>query len=130
VTQAAPAAIERTSGDATLALRSLSVRRMPGFTSGGFDFADLSPGINLIHGPNGSGKSTTARAIRGLLWPGHDLAKNASIAGQFAWDGSAWSIDFDAGRVEHRLRRRPGERTTRWARRTARDAAAATAPGS
>jgi pantothenate kinase-related protein Tda10 len=40
----------------------------------GFELADLSPSVALIHGPNGSGKSTTALVIQELLWPGRTAA--------------------------------------------------------
>lgn len=65
----------------------------------GFELADLSPGVTLIHGPNGSGKSTTALVIQELLWPGRTELGRPSAEGWYHDGSSAWHVDLDAGHL-------------------------------
>jgi len=66
----------------------------------GFELAQLSPGVNLIHGPNGSGKSTTARVIQELLWPGRTGLQRPTVGGVYHDRGHQWRIEVDAGHVQ------------------------------
>jgi energy-coupling factor transporter ATP-binding protein EcfA2 len=82
---------------APLHFRTLAVRRMPGFPSGGIRLEDLSPGINLVCGRNGTGKTTAARALQHLLWPGSS-GPDISLAGRFLLDAESWLVDVDGSR--------------------------------
>lgn len=86
----------------SLVFTQLAVERMPGFRREGFTLEDLVPGVNIIFGPNGSGKTTSARAIRGLLWP-DTLTAGSMVLGRVLWNGTPGSARFDAGRVQWHL---------------------------
>ncbi|MCY2925270.1 MAG: AAA family ATPase, partial [Planctomycetota bacterium] len=81
-------------------IRSLAIRRMPGFETAGFDLSDLSEGLNLIIGPNASGKTTVCHAIRGLLWP-EELAglSPVSLASDWADGANAWRLELEGSRA-------------------------------
>ena len=77
-------------------IRKLSIRRMPGFETGGLDLPELGDGLNLIIGPNASGKTTTCRAIRGLLWPETLTGVSpVSLAGQWVEDGDVLRLKME-----------------------------------
>ncbi|HET7560513.1 MAG TPA: AAA family ATPase, partial [Limnochordia bacterium] len=80
-----------------LAFSRLEVRRMPGFSRGGFALDNLSPGLNVVFGPNGAGKTTTARALQALLWP--DGSPRAEVWGRFRFAGGDWVVEA-AGAVQ------------------------------
>ncbi len=50
-------------------LKSLVIKKMPGFLTRELSLHDLSDGLNLIEGSNGAGKTSFGRAIMALLWP-------------------------------------------------------------
>lgn len=79
-------------------IRELTVRRMPGFPSGGIGLSRLCGGINLVRGPNASGKTTTARAIQALLWQEAD--DRISVAGRLEMGGASWLVDVDGRHVQ------------------------------
>ena len=81
-------------------IRSLSVRRMPGFEQSGFDLDQFSDGLNLVIGPNASGKTTACRAIRGLLWPEslHGLSP-VSLLGQWDDHGQVLRLEVEGTRL-------------------------------
>jgi len=81
-------------------LRSLQILRMPGFEIGGPALDELAPGLNLVLGPNGSGKTTSARAIRGLLWPGTlEGVRPVEVSGRFELDGEDLMIELSQGQL-------------------------------
>lgn len=86
----------------SLVFTQLAVERMPGFRREGFTLEDLAPGVNIIFGPNGSGKTTSARAIRGLLWP-DTLKAGSMVFGRVVWNGKPGIARFEAGRVQWHL---------------------------
>jgi len=77
-------------------LKSLSIRKMPGFPSGMESLNDLAANVNIITGPNASGKSSTARAIQQLIWQNN--TKGLSIQGSVKIEDDNWEIDIDSGR--------------------------------
>lgn len=81
-------------------IRSLAIRRMPGFENAGFDLTGLSEGLNLIIGPNASGKTTTCHAIRGLLWP-EELAglSPVSLASEWVDGPTAWRLEVEGDKT-------------------------------
>lgn len=86
--------------DDALLVDEVDVIRAPGFETGGFPVADLSPGINIVHGPNASGKTTLARSMQWLLWP-DEAADRSSLTGQLSLNGESWRVDVDPGRVRY-----------------------------
>jgi uncharacterized protein YhaN len=82
-----------------LSVESISITRMPGIRSPGFNLDHIDPQITILVGPNGIGKSTTATALRGLLWP--DIADPAAIVtGQLNVDGSLYELELNTNRVQ------------------------------
>lgn len=86
--------------DDALLVDEVDVIRAPGFDTGGFPVADLSPGINIVHGPNASGKTTLARSMQWLLWP-DEGADRLSLTGKLSLNGESWRVDVDPGRVRY-----------------------------
>ena len=78
-----------------LAFRAVGVRRMPGISDGGWELAELSPGVNVVWGPNGAGKTTTARAMEHLLWPSSVRAGRPVLDGRVALAGEEWRLELD-----------------------------------
>lgn len=79
-----------------LRIKDLSVRKMPGFSSGMKPFKGFSDGINIIAGPNASGKSTTATAIQKLIWQSD--TRNIHLIGQAEMNGEPWSLEVDSNK--------------------------------
>ncbi len=77
-----------------LRIKDLSVRKVPGFSSGMKPFKGFSDGINIIAGPNASGKSTTATAIQKLIWQSD--TRNMHLIGQAEMDGEPWTLEVDS----------------------------------
>lgn len=80
---------------------NVQVRRMPGFTRGGFDVEGLCPGVNIVYGPNASGKTTFSRAIQTLLRPSDaPPEERRSLWAAFALRGRRHTIDYDYGKLK------------------------------
>ncbi len=90
--------------------RNVTVTRALGIDHGdGFELADLSEGVNLIHGPNGSGKTTTARVLQALLWPGRTDLPRPTARGEYTEGDVRWRVELDAGAVYATRDGQPGQ---------------------
>ena len=78
-------------------VKSLSIRKMPGFPMGMRSLDGLAPNVNIIAGANASGKSSTARAIQELIW--HNETKGLSVNGSVKIGDDNWGVDIDSGRI-------------------------------
>src|SRR5690554_1956395 len=77
-------------------LKNISIRKMPGFSSGMETLDDFAEHVNIITGPNASGKSSMARAIQHLIW--QNDTQGISIHGAVGIENDHWEIDIDSGR--------------------------------
>jgi DNA repair exonuclease SbcCD ATPase subunit len=84
-----------------LAFRTLGVRRMPGITDGGWELAELSPGVNIVWGPNGAGKTTSAAALEHLLWPGATRGARPLAAALVTLGGDEWRVEVDGATARY-----------------------------
>lgn len=78
-------------------VKSLSIRKMPGFPMGMRSLEGLAANVNIITGANASGKSSTARAIQELIW--HNETKGLIVNGSVKIGEDNWGVDIDSGRI-------------------------------
>lgn len=81
-----------------LTFKRLSIIRMPGFPTSGFNIDRLGPHLNVIYGPNAAGKSITAKAIRSLLWPSKAADRDES-SGLFELEDAEWQVNLQSRKV-------------------------------
>ena len=84
-----------------LRFKSIEIRRMPGFTRGGFEVDGLCDGVNVVYGPNASGKTTLGSAIRRLLRPRDRTDDHDSLRARVELGEAQFVLDYEAGRVTY-----------------------------